>query len=87
MGYVAQQYDGRENPTRRDNLWKPVRGDHGAHGDFDTRASSTSIGSLAETHATLLAVAAGALAAGAAWTLNRKASKTTQEQIIREGVA
>jgi NAD(P)-dependent dehydrogenase (short-subunit alcohol dehydrogenase family) len=42
MGYDAQQYDGEVEPGRKDNLWEPVPGDFGAHGDFDARASSFS---------------------------------------------
>ena len=41
-GYESQQYDGKEDPNRPDNLWRPVPGDHGAHGAFDARASSCS---------------------------------------------
>jgi short-subunit dehydrogenase len=41
-GYDAQQYDGPEDPNRAHNLWTPVPGDHGAHGDFDARAKSWS---------------------------------------------
>jgi len=42
MGYEAQQFDGEVDPGRRDNLWEPVPGDFGAHGEFDARASSFS---------------------------------------------
>jgi hypothetical protein len=41
-GYESQQYDGREDPNRPDNLWHPVPGDHGAHGAFDARANKWS---------------------------------------------
>lgn len=41
-GYDAQQTDEPVEPDRRDNLWEPVPGDHGAHGTFDERASSSS---------------------------------------------
>ncbi|PYJ88372.1 MAG: short-chain dehydrogenase [Verrucomicrobia bacterium] len=41
-GYESQQYDGSEDPNRAHNLWEPVAGDHGAHGDFDSRAKSHS---------------------------------------------
>jgi NAD(P)-dependent dehydrogenase (short-subunit alcohol dehydrogenase family) len=41
-GYESQQYDGPEDPNRAHNLWEPVLGDHGAHGDFDARAKSWS---------------------------------------------
>lgn len=42
-GYDSQQYDGQENPNRAHNLWEPIAGDHGAHGDFDARAKSWSV--------------------------------------------
>ena len=41
-GYDSQQYDGSEDPNRAHNLWEPIVGDHGAHGDFDARAKSWS---------------------------------------------
>lgn len=41
-GYASQQTDVPEDRNRPDNLWDPVPGDHGAHGDFDTRAKDTS---------------------------------------------
>ncbi len=41
-GYDAQQTDEPVEPDRRDNLWDPLPGDHGAHGAFSDRASSSS---------------------------------------------
>src|SRR5919202_520240 len=41
-GYDAQQTDEPVEPDRRDNLWEPVPGDHGAHGEFDDQASAAS---------------------------------------------
>ena len=41
-GYDSQQYDGPEDPNRPNNLWRPVPGDHGAHGAFDARATDWS---------------------------------------------
>jgi NAD(P)-dependent dehydrogenase (short-subunit alcohol dehydrogenase family) len=41
-GYDAQQTDEPVEPDRRDNLWEPVPGDHGAHGTFGERAISSS---------------------------------------------
>jgi NAD(P)-dependent dehydrogenase (short-subunit alcohol dehydrogenase family) len=41
-GYDAQQTDEPVETDRRDNLWEPVPGDHGAHGTFDDRASTSS---------------------------------------------
>jgi NAD(P)-dependent dehydrogenase (short-subunit alcohol dehydrogenase family) len=43
QGYEAQQYDGRADPNQPNNLFEPLPGDYGAHGDFDERASSWSI--------------------------------------------
>lgn len=39
--YAAQQTVEFEDPGRPDNLWKPVEGDFGAHGDFDRRAGTS----------------------------------------------
>ncbi|MBV8051947.1 MAG: SDR family oxidoreductase [Acidobacteriaceae bacterium] len=58
-GYESQQYDGREDPNRANNLWEPLSGDHGAHGRFDSRASSHSSELWLETHVYWLAAALG----------------------------
>jgi NAD(P)-dependent dehydrogenase (short-subunit alcohol dehydrogenase family) len=42
-GYEAQQTDEPVEPGRRDNLWEPVPGDHGAHGEFDSRSKGHSV--------------------------------------------
>ncbi len=59
MGYDAQQYDGYADPNRPNNLWEPLRGDHGAHGDFDDRAQDYSAELWASLHRKWLAIAAG----------------------------
>lgn len=41
-GFASQQTTEPEDPARPDNLWNPVKGDHGAHGTFDRRAHSSS---------------------------------------------
>jgi NAD(P)-dependent dehydrogenase (short-subunit alcohol dehydrogenase family) len=47
-GYSSQQTNEPEETDRPDNLWQPVdakgRGDYGAHGRFDERARSFSVG-------------------------------------------
>ena len=64
QGYDSQQYDGHEDPQRPSNLWEPVPGDHGAHGDFDARAREHSSELWLETHPAWLAAGAiGLLAA------------------------
>ena len=60
-GYDSQQYNGKEDPNRPDNLWQPVPGDHGAHGAFDARARSWSPQLWTSEHRTMLALAAVAL--------------------------
>ena len=74
--YLAKRgYEGQEtlvpaDPYRAENLWDPVPGDHGAHGDFDLRAKKRSpvtkaTGALGSSgvQAVALAAAAGALLA------------------------
>jgi NAD(P)-dependent dehydrogenase (short-subunit alcohol dehydrogenase family) len=41
--YADQHIDRPLPPGRRDNLYEPVPGDHGAHGRFDDRAKSSSL--------------------------------------------
>ena len=60
--YEAQQTDEPVEPDRRDNLWSPVPGDHGAHGTFDDRASDSSPQLWANMNRRWLALACGALA-------------------------
>jgi NAD(P)-dependent dehydrogenase (short-subunit alcohol dehydrogenase family) len=55
-GYDSQQYDGPEDPNRSNNLWEPVPGDHGAHGDFDARARNWSQQLWTSEHRTWLAL-------------------------------
>ena len=61
-GYESQQYDGLDDRNRANNLWEPVPGDHGAHGDFDERATSRSPQLWATRHRGLLALAGAGLA-------------------------
>lgn len=41
-GFDSQQTNEPEDPERPNNLWNPVKGDHGAHGIFDQRAHESS---------------------------------------------
>ena len=67
VGYDGQQTRERKAPFRNDNLWHPVPGDHGAHGDFDAEAldSSTELW-VAKNRTWLGAAAIGLTIAGAA---------------------
>jgi NAD(P)-dependent dehydrogenase (short-subunit alcohol dehydrogenase family) len=62
-GYDSQQTDVPEDPVRPDNLWQPVRGDHGAHGEFERQARSDSYQFWITTHRHWLALA-GVILAG-----------------------
>jgi NAD(P)-dependent dehydrogenase (short-subunit alcohol dehydrogenase family) len=52
-------------PGRRDNLWEPVPGDHGAHGRFDAQATDHSVQAWADQHRVplMLGALAGAVLA------------------------
>ena len=68
IGYQGQQTDQPEDPNRPNNLWEPVAGDHGAHGDFAAQSWDFSPQFWGATHkwltvAGVLAVAAGVGAA------------------------
>ena len=89
-GYDAQQTDEPISPARRDNLWEPVPGDHGARGQFDERASDSSTQLWATTHRGLFALAGvGALigAAAAKLLLHAREQRLTDTQLerFREG--
>ena len=63
---VEQQYEGRPvAATRRDNLFEPVPGDHGAHGRFEKKASAHSPLLWASMNRGWLAAALGLIAAAA----------------------
>ena len=57
-GYDSQQTDRPVAPDRRDNLWEPVPGDHGAHGRFASRSSDFSVQAWINEHLTAVAAAA-----------------------------
>ncbi|HEY2218841.1 MAG TPA: SDR family oxidoreductase [Gaiellaceae bacterium] len=60
--YGAQQTDQPVDPARRDNLFEPVPGDHGAHGPFDDKARGRSVQLRLNKHRIPLLVALAALA-------------------------
>jgi len=76
-GYDSQQTDELVEPDRRDNLWEPVPGDRGAHGEFDDRASATSPQLWANVNRNWLAIAGAGLAGLAAGLFFRRDDKPT----------
>ncbi len=64
-GYDAQQTDQPVAPDRRDNLWDPLPGDHGAHGRFARRSISFSPQTWLNTHLPVVAAAVLGMATAA----------------------
>lgn len=60
----GQESDQPLPPGRKDNLWQPVPGDHGAHGRFDKGAHAQSLQYKLDKHRAVIGVAA--LASGLA---------------------
>jgi NAD(P)-dependent dehydrogenase (short-subunit alcohol dehydrogenase family) len=61
-GYDGQQTAEPEDPARRNNLWEPLPGDHGARGRFTDRAKAHSAYVVLNRHREPLLLAAAALA-------------------------
>ena len=64
-GYDAQQTDEPIELHRRDNLFEPVPGDHGAHGEFDDVARTSSTEFFISKHRASLFAAMAVLLTGA----------------------
>jgi short-subunit dehydrogenase len=62
-GFDGQMTNEPEDHNRRNNLWEPIPGDHGAHGPFEKQAASFSFESWATTHPGRLTVAASLVGA------------------------
>ena len=60
-GYESQQYDGLVEPGRPHNLWQPLPGDYGTHGEFDSRAQSHSLQLWADLNRRWLALGVSGL--------------------------
>ncbi len=71
-GYGSQQTDEPVKPDRPNNLYEPVPGDHGAHGNFDGIAYGKSPQLWATEHRVALLAAIGIGLAGAAYAALRR---------------
>jgi hypothetical protein len=76
-GYEAQQYNGPADPNRPNNLWEPLPGDFGAHGDFDSRAHKRSWQLALDLNRKWIGL--GLIAAGIAVAAIKK--RTTKEEL------
>jgi NAD(P)-dependent dehydrogenase (short-subunit alcohol dehydrogenase family) len=63
-GFKSQQTDEPVDKDRPNNLWEPVPGDAGAHGQFDSRSHDSSFQLSATTHRGLILPAAAAAVGG-----------------------
>jgi NAD(P)-dependent dehydrogenase (short-subunit alcohol dehydrogenase family) len=70
-GYASQQTNEPADPDRPNNLWKPLPGDHGAHGSFDSRARPFSVELWLRTHRELASVVGVGLAGALLGALQR----------------
>jgi NAD(P)-dependent dehydrogenase (short-subunit alcohol dehydrogenase family) len=77
-GYDLQQTDDLEDPNRADNLWEPVPGDRGAHGDFDEGAHERSYQLEAMTRMFEASEASGPALSSAASAVRRVASRISR---------
>ncbi|MDA8389694.1 MAG: SDR family oxidoreductase [Gammaproteobacteria bacterium] len=72
-GYRIQQTRELVDPNQPENLWKPVKGDHGAHGPFDEKALSRSPQVWTTRHRSMMLAAAGLGALAALSMVARRA--------------
>lgn len=63
-GFKGQQTATPADPNRKNNVWEPVPGDQGAHGDFGQDASTTSYTLWASMNRGLVSLLAGVVALG-----------------------
>ena len=79
-GYDSQQTDEMRDPSAPNNLWKPVAGDRGAHGNFDDRSSDyTSEWWISRNRTAILAGASLATAGILAWLARIESERIKSE--------
>jgi hypothetical protein len=64
LGYKSQQTQEPVTPGRTDNLWEPVPGDHGPHGDFGDQSLKQSWQLKASLHQVQILAGGALLGAG-----------------------
>lgn len=85
QGYDSQQTDEPVDPNRRNNLWEPVAGDHGAHGRFDSRSRDFSPQAWANMNRGTTAIAGACLLAAGALLWKGLAGATETDDGRKDG--
>ena len=71
-GYEGQMTDEPDSHDRKDNIWNPIPGDHGAHGPFGKESHNFSLQTWTTMHRGIVSViAASAVLAGAFGIMRR----------------
>jgi NAD(P)-dependent dehydrogenase (short-subunit alcohol dehydrogenase family) len=81
MAWDGQMYDGAQDPNRPIDLYEPVPGHQGAHGDFDSRARASSWEVALTTRASWVATAGSALMGLAVRALAKPARSRSNDQL------
>jgi hypothetical protein len=79
-GFKSQQTNEPEDPSRPNNLWSPVPGDHGARGTFSNRAHAKSYELVSSLNRRWIAAAIGGLIAAGSYYF---ASRTRKIDHVR----
>jgi hypothetical protein len=80
-GYDSQQTGQRIHADRVDNFWKPVTGDHGAHGRFDSTAQPRSATLFLSTHRRWLGAALAGIGALALYKSSSPLRSSTEGHV------
>ena len=83
QAWDGQMNDGATDPNQPVDLYQPVPGHQGAHGDFDARAASSSLGVQFTVQASRIATAATDLAAAAFRAFGSKPSSDRTDGAVR----
>ena len=71
-GFKGQQTNEPTDPERKNNLYEPIAGDHGAHGNFEAQSWDVSPEVWAATHKAITLGSIAVLGIGIAWLISKK---------------
>lgn len=78
MGYHSQQTDQPIDPNRPNNLYEPLSGDFGAHGEFDGRSRPFSLQSWLNMHRNWMSLVGLGAVAGYVWYAKTQSKQARQ---------